>query len=208
MPLIVSKWTQFFIQNFLAVQTPHMLFTGLEDYKAKGTQAAPYFAVTYYNEFAESKDMVLIRGDVVMPSKLSDSEAKWLLETTQSFYVNDTRYKLVERFNRQTHDFEFKDVLQALEIPNLWFLQQKGIHLSSSDRSFVNNGELASLVLQGGVVLVRVSSSYTMLNAHSKWNGEGESLILGSIFHTDLCPEVSECPFFFSCWPILWCYKE
>ncbi|XP_021803718.1 uncharacterized protein LOC110747975 [Prunus avium] len=104
---------------FAQVQTPHMLFTGLEDYKAKGTQAAPYFAVTYYNEFAESKDMVLIRGDVVMPSKLSDLEAKWLLETTQSFYVNDTRYKLVERFNRQTHDFEFKDVLQALEIPNL-----------------------------------------------------------------------------------------
>ncbi|XP_034211086.1 ATP synthase mitochondrial F1 complex assembly factor 1 isoform X1 [Prunus dulcis] len=108
-----------YITMFAQVQTPHMLFTGLEDYKAKGTQAAPYFAVTYYNEFAESKDMVLIRGDVVMPSKLSDSEAKWLLETTQSFYVNDTRYKLVERFNRQTHDFEFKDVLQALEIPNL-----------------------------------------------------------------------------------------
>lgn len=104
---------------FAQVQMPHMIFTGLEDYKARGTQATPYFTVTYYNEFAQSKDMVLIRGDVVLPSKLSDSEAKWLLETTQTFYLNDVRYKLVERFNRQTHDFEFKDVLQALDMPNL-----------------------------------------------------------------------------------------
>jgi ATP synthase F1 complex assembly factor 1 len=112
-------FTQMFIQTFLAVQMPHMLFTGLEDYKARGTQASPYFTVSYYKEFAESKDLVLIRGDVVFASKLSDEEAKWLLETTQSFYLNDVRYKLVERFNKETHDFEFKDVLQALDMPGL-----------------------------------------------------------------------------------------
>ncbi|KAK6917648.1 ATP11 [Dillenia turbinata] len=104
---------------FLQVQMPHMLFTGLEDYKARGTQAAPYFTVTHYTEFAESKDLVLIRGDVVFTSKLSDSEAKWLLEIAQSFYLNDVRYKLVERFNKETRDFEFKDVLQALDMPIL-----------------------------------------------------------------------------------------
>ncbi|KAL6125246.1 hypothetical protein ACLB2K_073305 [Fragaria x ananassa] len=108
-----------YVTMFAQVQMPHMIFTGLEDYKARGTQATPYFTMTYYNEFAESKDMVLIRGDVVLPSKLSDSEAKWLLETTQTFYLNDVRYKLVERFNKQTHDFEFKDVLQTLDMPNL-----------------------------------------------------------------------------------------
>lgn len=104
---------------FAQVQMPHMLFTGLEDYKARGTQATPYFTVSYYTEFADSKDLVLIRGDVVLPSKLNDSEAKWLLETTQLFYLNDVRYKLVERFNKETREFEFKDVLQALEMPNL-----------------------------------------------------------------------------------------
>ncbi|KAJ0018406.1 hypothetical protein Pint_10474 [Pistacia integerrima] len=101
------------------VQLPHILFTGLEDYKARGTQAAPYFTVTFYTDFAESKDLVLIRGEVVFTSKLSDSEAEWLLETTQSFYLNDVRYKLVEQFNKQTHDFEFKDVLRALNMPVL-----------------------------------------------------------------------------------------
>ncbi|XP_028238122.1 uncharacterized protein LOC114417198 [Glycine soja] len=110
-----SGYTTMFVQ----VQTPHMVFTGLEDYKARGTQAAPYFTVSFYTEFAESKDLVLIRGDVVFTSKLTDSEAKWLLEAAQSFYLNDARYKLVERFNRQTHDFEFKDVLQVLDMPIL-----------------------------------------------------------------------------------------
>eukprot|EP00268_Persea_americana_P066827 TRINITY_DN9140_c0_g1_i11.p1 TRINITY_DN9140_c0_g1~~TRINITY_DN9140_c0_g1_i11.p1 ORF type:complete len:249 (-),score=46.68 TRINITY_DN9140_c0_g1_i11:150-896(-) len=108
-----SGYTTMFVQ----VQMPYMLFTGLEDYKARGTQAAPYFTVTYYKEFSESKDVVLIRGDVVFTSKLSDEEARWLLETAQSFYFNDVRYKLVERFNKETRDFEFKDVLQALEMP-------------------------------------------------------------------------------------------
>lgn len=105
--------------NLYAVQMPHMLFTGLEDYKARGTQAAPYFTVSYYTEFAESKDLVLIRGDVVFTSKLTDSEAKWLVEATQSFYLNDVRYKLVETFNKVTREFEFKDVLKALDMPIL-----------------------------------------------------------------------------------------
>ncbi|XP_015576872.1 uncharacterized protein LOC8259184 [Ricinus communis] len=104
---------------FAQVQMPHILFTGLEDYKAKGTQAAPYFTVSFYTEFAESKDLVLIRGDVVFTSKLTDEEAKWLLEASQSFYLNDARYKLVERFNKETRDFEFKDVLRALDMPIL-----------------------------------------------------------------------------------------
>ncbi|KAE8707563.1 Chloroplast isoform 2 [Hibiscus syriacus] len=102
---------------FAQVQLPYMLFTGLEDYKARGTQASPYFTATFYTDFAESKDLVLIRGDIVFTSKLTDEEAKWLLETTQSFYLNDVRYKLVECFNKEPRDFEFKDVLRALDMP-------------------------------------------------------------------------------------------
>ncbi|XP_047969700.1 ATP synthase mitochondrial F1 complex assembly factor 1-like [Salvia hispanica] len=110
-----SGYTTMFVQ----VEMPHMLFTGLEDYKARGTQAAPYMTASYYREFAESKDLVLVRGDIVFTSKLSDEEAKWLMEAAHSFYLNDVRYKLVERFNKQTREFEFKDVLQALEMPIL-----------------------------------------------------------------------------------------
>ncbi|XP_044980860.1 uncharacterized protein LOC123448142 [Hordeum vulgare subsp. vulgare] len=101
------------------IQPPHMIFTGLEDYKARGTQASPYYTITHFTEFAETKDTVLVRGDVVFTSKLTDAEAKRLLETAHSFYLNDVRYNLVERFNKETHDFEFKDVLEALEMPSM-----------------------------------------------------------------------------------------
>lgn len=102
---------------FFTVQMPYMIFTGLEDYKSRGTQASPYLTVKFYTEFAESKDLVLIRGDIVFTSKLTDEEAEWILETAQSFYLNDVRYKLVEQFNKQTRDFEFKDVLRSLNMP-------------------------------------------------------------------------------------------
>ncbi|KAL0817208.1 hypothetical protein Bca101_073652 [Brassica carinata] len=51
---------------------------------------------TFYIELSETKDLVFIRGDVVFISKLTDEEAKWIMETAQSFYLNDTRYKLLE----------------------------------------------------------------------------------------------------------------
>ncbi|MCL7024799.1 hypothetical protein MKW94_021201 [Papaver nudicaule] len=51
----------------------------------------------------ETKDMVvLFRGDVFFTSKLTDEEAQRLLETTQAFYLNDARYKLIEQFNKQS----------------------------------------------------------------------------------------------------------
>ncbi|TVU32311.1 hypothetical protein EJB05_24036 [Eragrostis curvula] len=108
-----------YITMFMQVQMPYMIFTGLEDYKARGTQASPYYTITHYTEFAETKDTVLIRGDVVFTSKLTDEEAKVLLETAHSFYLNDMRYRLVEGFNKETHEFEFKDVLQALDMPTM-----------------------------------------------------------------------------------------
>ena len=137
----VFAMVKMLIWTFLAVQMPHVLFTGLEDYKARGTQSAPYFTVSYYNEFAESKDLVLIRGDVVFTSKISDTEAKWLLEMTQSFYLNDVRYKLVERFNKETHDFEFKDVLQALDMPILWSAKRMELaNMMVEDKDLVSIG--------------------------------------------------------------------
>ncbi|KAI3955728.1 hypothetical protein MKW98_006088 [Papaver atlanticum] len=86
-----------YVTMFVQVQMPHIIFTGLEDYKARGTQAAPYFTATYFTEFAETKDMVLVRGDIVFTSKLTDTEAQWLLETTQAFYLNDVREDQVKQ---------------------------------------------------------------------------------------------------------------
>ncbi|XP_010541164.1 PREDICTED: uncharacterized protein LOC104814688 [Tarenaya hassleriana] len=85
---VIPLWRgQDYTTMFVQVQAPHMLFTGLEDYKARGTRSAPYLTTTFYTEFAETKDLVLVRGDVVFTSKLTDEEARRLVETTTSFYL-------------------------------------------------------------------------------------------------------------------------
>ena len=53
---------------------PHLLFTALEDYRVRGSSAAPFLTATHYTELWESKGVVLVRGDVVLPNKLSDAE--------------------------------------------------------------------------------------------------------------------------------------
>ncbi|CAN6981960.1 unnamed protein product [Brassica oleracea var. botrytis] len=51
--------------------------------------------------------------DVVFTSKLTDEEAKWIMETAQSFYLNDTRYKLLER----SEVIRFDSISQILDRP-------------------------------------------------------------------------------------------
>lgn len=108
-----NGYTTFFLQ----AQMPHLLFTGLEDYKVRGTNASPYLTVAHYTELADSKGLVLVRGDVVFPSKLSDVEAKQLMEVSHSFFLDDSRYRLVEQFNKESGNFEFKEVLRELNLP-------------------------------------------------------------------------------------------
>jgi ATP synthase F1 complex assembly factor 1 len=60
----------------VAAQMPRLLFTGLEDYKIRGSQASPYLVVTHYDELAESKDIVLVRGDIILPNHLKDAEVR------------------------------------------------------------------------------------------------------------------------------------
>lgn len=117
-PLFVVPLQQIdgYTSYFLQAQMPHLLFTGLEDYKIRGTNASPYLTVAHYTELADSKGLVLVRGDIVFPSKLSDVQAKKLLEISHSFFLHDSRFALVEKLNKDSADFEFQDVLKELNI--------------------------------------------------------------------------------------------
>eukprot|EP00245_Coleochaete_scutata_P017247 TRINITY_DN8371_c0_g2_i1.p1 TRINITY_DN8371_c0_g2~~TRINITY_DN8371_c0_g2_i1.p1 ORF type:complete len:202 (+),score=36.64 TRINITY_DN8371_c0_g2_i1:72-608(+) len=108
-----------FVSLLSQAQMPHMLFTGLEDFKMLGPKASPYFTVTHYTDLADSKGLVLVRGDIVLATRLSDNEAQTLLANAHSFYLDDNRYKRVLTFNKESRDFDFRDVLQDLGIPSL-----------------------------------------------------------------------------------------
>lgn len=106
-----------FISVVVQAQMPYLLFTALEDYRVRGSEAAPYFTVTHFTELVPTKSLVLVRGDIVFTRKLSDDEADTLLKTAHSFYINDERYRKVRKFNKDSREFDFEEVLQELNIP-------------------------------------------------------------------------------------------
>eukprot|EP00850_Spirogloea_muscicola_P012476 SM000081S22610 [mRNA] locus=s81:4969:11336:+ [translate_table: standard] len=106
-----------FITMLLQAQMPHLLFTGLEDYKALGPQATPYMTVSHYKDLADTKGLVLVRGDVVLPSKLNDDEAKALLKDAHAFFLEDNKYRHVTTFNKASADFKFEEVLREAGVP-------------------------------------------------------------------------------------------
>ncbi|CAI5536436.1 unnamed protein product [Closterium sp. Naga37s-1] len=105
-----------FVTMLAQAQMPHLLFTGLEDFKVRGPSAAPFFTVTHYPDLAAEKGVVLVRGDVVLPNKMNDDEARTLLRDLHSFYTEDSRYHHVEAFNKRPDEFDYRAVVRALGI--------------------------------------------------------------------------------------------
>ncbi|BFI27631.1 ATP synthase mitochondrial F1 complex assembly factor 1 [Marchantia polymorpha subsp. ruderalis] len=103
-----------YITLLVQAQMPYLLFTGLGDYQARGADATPYLTVTHYQELAPTKGLVLVRGDVVLTSKLTDAEARTALEIAHSFYLRDSRFRMVQNFNNRADEFEFREVLREL----------------------------------------------------------------------------------------------
>eukprot|EP00850_Spirogloea_muscicola_P005940 SM000027S09721 [mRNA] locus=s27:891595:892665:- [translate_table: standard] len=118
-----------FITMLLQAQMPHLLFTGLEDYKALGPQATPYMTVSHYKDLADTKGLVLVRGDVVLPSKLNDDEVHkeaatpWLASWT-------TGLKRV-----------FADGHQSLVVTMMWSLLQAKALLKDAHAFFLEDNK-------------------------------------------------------------------
>ncbi|KAJ7549114.1 hypothetical protein O6H91_07G040600 [Diphasiastrum complanatum] len=93
---------------------PHLLFTSLEDYKARGTQASPYFTVTHYEELADTKGLILVRGDVVFTK--NSVEAKKLLEIAHSLYLTILGLGWSENSTSIVKTFILPRFLKSLEV--------------------------------------------------------------------------------------------
>lgn len=75
--------------------------------------AQPYFVLSFYDELAADKGLVLVRGDV-MPVALSEAEGKKLLALVREFYLE--KPEEIKAFNKGTFDFE-KHISSVLERP-------------------------------------------------------------------------------------------
>ena len=84
------------------VQEKHCILTMLDEYKLNPTNAQPWLALTFYDDLAEDKDVVLVRGDVLI-SQLTLEEGKRLWGNVRHFYLNETDQ--VDKFNNDPNGF-------------------------------------------------------------------------------------------------------
>ncbi|KAJ7124773.1 ATP11 protein-domain-containing protein, partial [Mycena crocata] len=112
-------------------QTSTVMFTPLQEYKLRGSFAAPYLVLTIYTDFAQSHGVVLLRGEIT-PSAAAGSvgvDGRYLLRqedahrlsmSVQKFYFWDAgvdaehleREELVKAFHEKPDQFEWEELLK------------------------------------------------------------------------------------------------
>ncbi|GAN09897.1 ATP synthase mitochondrial F1 complex assembly factor 1 [Mucor ambiguus] len=104
---------------FLQFQAHQCNITSLLEYKSKGEKARPFLTITHYPELADTKGIVLMRGEINDNPKrmISVANAQFLAFAVQQFYSinNPTSVKLVEMFNTLPEEFNYQDLIKEME---------------------------------------------------------------------------------------------
>jgi hypothetical protein len=83
------------------------MVTDLDSFRRFQHIAPPMLHLTHYPELAESKGVVLMRGDVEL-SKLTQVEAKVVSSLMHTYYLQNDKYHMVSLFNKQPKEFNFE----------------------------------------------------------------------------------------------------
>ena len=87
------------------IQEKHCILTMLDEYKLDPVNAQPWLALTFYDDLVEEKDLVLVRGDVLIP-QLTLEEGKRLSGNVRHFYLNEPME--VDHFNNAPSEFDIE----------------------------------------------------------------------------------------------------
>jgi ATP synthase mitochondrial F1 complex assembly factor 1 len=112
--LFLLHVSQGFFMLLSQFQDPnHFLLAYLEDYKMDPTSATPLLTFAVFTDFAETKDLSLVRADVLNAS-ITDDEAYKVVSSVLSNYKSDDEYGSVQVFNRQSSDFDVDDYISRM----------------------------------------------------------------------------------------------
>lgn len=101
----------------------HILFTSLLEYKTHGEFARPHTTVMHFEDLAEEKGIVLMRGEIDGEQKggVSLNDARTLVIGVQKLYGADgesergrKRRELIEEFTRGSQEFDISKLMDEL----------------------------------------------------------------------------------------------
>jgi len=113
-PVPRDEGVEFFLLQFNYHQ---VMFTSLLEFKTKGEEARPYLTITHFPELIQSKDIVLMKGEITDTKLLSTANAHYLAFALQQFYVtgDESKRKLLETFHTKPHEFDYNQVIKEME---------------------------------------------------------------------------------------------
>ena len=108
--------------KFPEANVSHILFTSLLEYKTHGEFARPHTTVMHFEDLAEEKGIVLMRGEVDGEQRgIGLDDARMLVMGVQKLYGADVesergrnRRKLIEEFTRGSDEFDVSQLLDEL----------------------------------------------------------------------------------------------
>ncbi|KAJ3275756.1 hypothetical protein HDV01_007223 [Terramyces sp. JEL0728] len=101
----------------LQFQGHQVYFTPLVEYQMNKENARPSFSITFYTDFAETKDLVLMLGERSDPNgSLQLKDAQHLIYQLQIFYVTGTKAQKsqLEKFWKNPQTFNYEELIESL----------------------------------------------------------------------------------------------
>jgi ATP synthase F1 complex assembly factor 1 len=117
--LIKESGFEFFVIEFTNIPgNMCVLITPLQWYAAKGIYAPICFGLIFYTDLASTSKLVFMKGNHgPMEQYISLAEAQNISYQIQSFYaLQPEKMKLVEKFNVNPKEFDYQEIIDAVNI--------------------------------------------------------------------------------------------
>lgn len=108
-----------FIQwSFVGPKTTHCMFTTVAEYKLHQEYAKPHTVLSFHQELAESKGVVLMNGTLESDAGLSMDEVQLLILNMQRFYgatksaKDEKKVQMLRRFNSGDPNFDMDELIK------------------------------------------------------------------------------------------------
>jgi ATP synthase mitochondrial F1 complex assembly factor 1 len=107
--------------KFPEAKVSHILFTSLLEYKTHGEFARPHTTVMHFEDLAEEKGIVLMRGEIDNGHGMDLEDARMLMIGVQKLFGAEAssergkiRRALIEKFSKGSEEFDVNELMDEL----------------------------------------------------------------------------------------------
>ena len=89
----------------------HCLLTYLEQYRSDPSKAPPYMALSIYDELVSSKEVALLRADIIA-ADITKPVGNRIVKYLREFYADPGKFEWVKAFNCRPREFDYSSLVR------------------------------------------------------------------------------------------------